>query len=198
LIQVFLKHCDPHDEEEKYERIIEDFLAALPKDEEAPHDPMENQAHEKHMDEESYHVFKVEQDPSQYAIEDEEHEEQVDEEGTQASIPSFIENKGVVSHDPQIFEINDAFFKDLEMDNNEDEPLKNDTCPYLFISSCNEEKGNQMNEDMDVDFQISGHKVDVDCWKIYGDPIYDTNLEEYVEIWPLEEPSLVRAFLKIP
>jgi hypothetical protein len=97
-------------------------MAALHKDEEAPHDPMEDQAHEEHMDEESSHISMVEQEPPldsiedqiyeedfdedfedqapQDSIEDEEHEEQVDKESTQASMPSFHEDKGLVSHDP--------------------------------------------------------------------------------------------------
>jgi hypothetical protein len=39
--------------------------------------------------------------------------------------------------------------------------------------------------------------VDVDCWKFYGDPIYDIDLddsrEENAEISPLKQPSLVSA-----
>jgi hypothetical protein len=42
LIQEFVKRWDHHYEKEKYERIIEDCMVSLHKDEKAPHDPMED------------------------------------------------------------------------------------------------------------------------------------------------------------
>lgn len=100
---VFLKCWDLHYEEEKYEGIIEDFMAILHKDEQALHDPMEDQTHEEHMDEGASHVSMV----------DQEHEDKFDEESPQASIPSFHENKGLVSHDTlPISEFNEAFLED--------------------------------------------------------------------------------------
>jgi hypothetical protein len=66
------------------------------------------------------------------------------EENTQASMPSFREDKGLVCHGlPQSFELIDAFLEDLEIDIYEAESLLNYKFLGLFISSCNEEEGNQ-------------------------------------------------------
>jgi hypothetical protein len=62
-------------------------------------------------------------------------------------------------------------------------------------------------------FQIYGHGLGLDCWKIYEDPIYDTDgdvssensddlltyeqpnsLEGNAELLPLEQPSLISAY----
>jgi len=62
-------------------------------------------------------------------IEDQAHDEDHIGESTQASTPSFHEDKGLISHDLlHISKFNDVFIEDLEEDMFEDEHLKNDTC----------------------------------------------------------------------
>lgn len=106
-------------------------------------------------------------------------------------MPSFHVDKCLVSHDPpQISELNDPFLEDLERDVFEDEPLKHDRLSNICISSCNEKEGSQRDKDEDINFQVGSHSLDVNCWKFYGDPIYDTDLddsrEESVEFLPLK------------
>jgi len=101
-LKLFLKHWDPQYEEEKYERIIEDFMTAQPKDEEARHDPMEDQVHERHMNEESSRVSIGDQEPPHDSIEDQMYEkgfyEDLDGESIQASISPPQDDKGLVSY----------------------------------------------------------------------------------------------------
>jgi hypothetical protein len=82
LLKLFLKHWDPHYEEE-YEIIIARFLAVLHKehiDEKSSHDPMEDQAHE-----EPCHVPIEDQEPPHDSIK-EDFDEGLGGESIQASV----------------------------------------------------------------------------------------------------------------
>ena len=46
---------------------------------------------------------------------------------------------------------------------------------YVFISSCDENEGNQMFAVSNENFQIYRHSLGMDCWKLFGDPIYETD-----------------------
>jgi hypothetical protein len=155
FIKVFLKHWDPHYEEDKYEKVFEDLRTAASEEdivvEAFPSSPMEDQAHE-----EAPHV----------SIEDL-HEEDIVGDG--ASTSSTQEVKGLVSFDTsQNFDFDGVFSYDFEQSNLEDKPLEEEYCLDLF-------KGSHV----DQIFPISNHSGDVDCWIFYGDPIYDTSSENF-------------------
>jgi hypothetical protein len=79
---------------------------------------------------------------------------------------------------PQISKFDDVHVVELEKYISEDEPLNHDIFLDLFVPSCNEKEGSQGDEDVDVDFHISSHIMGVHCYKFYGDPIYDIDLDD--------------------
>jgi hypothetical protein len=99
------------------------------------------------------------------------HEEDLDHESTQAS-PSFPhEDKGMVSYGSlQISEFDDLHIDDLEMNVFEERTLGcDDKFANLFIHVCDKNESSKEH----LSFQNYGHGLGMDCWKLYGDPIYD-------------------------
>jgi hypothetical protein len=91
-----------------------------------------------------------------------------------ASISPPHEVEGLVSFAPsQISEFDDLPCYDLERDNLEDKPLNNDEVAKACTSPFDEDNGTLGHEVMDITFQIFYHDRNWDCWKHYGDPIYD-------------------------
>jgi hypothetical protein len=84
---------------------------------------------------------------------------------------------GLVRHHPQISKLDSAYVEYLTENICEDEPLEHDRFSDLSSSSCNDEEGNQMNEYIDETYQICSHSRNKDFWKLYGESIYDIDLE---------------------
>ena len=53
--------------------------------------------------------------------------------------------------------------------------LYDDEMLNVFSSSCDENKGIQVFEVGNENFEIDWHSLGMDCWKIFGDPIYETD-----------------------
>ena len=64
---------------------------------------------------------------------------------------------------------------DLESTIFEERLLYDDEMLDVFISSCDENEGIQVFEVSNENFQIDRHSLGMDCWKLFGDPIYATN-----------------------
>jgi len=77
LFKVFLKHWVRYYEAENYKEILKDVMTTFHKDEEAPPNPMKDQAHKEHMGETSFHVLVSKQEPPQDSIEYKEEEGEV-------------------------------------------------------------------------------------------------------------------------
>jgi len=63
---------------------------------------------------------------------------------------------------------------DFERDDLEEKPLEGEKFVNVFASLFEEDKGSEGYEVIDNTFQIFDHGRQ-DCWKNYGDPIYDTS-----------------------
>ena len=63
---------------------------------------------------------------------------------------------------------------DLESIIFEERLLYDDEMLDVFISSCDENEGIQVFEVSNENFQIDRHSLGMDCWKLFGDPIYET------------------------
>lgn len=79
-------------------------------------------------------------------------------EGTQTSISSSLEDKGLINHFPsQISGFNNAFVDDLERaDFVKKGPLKIIFFPDMLIPSCEEEQVSQEHGNIEILFQIGG------------------------------------------
>ena len=53
--------------------------------------------------------------------------------------------------------------------------LYDDEMLDVFISSCDENEGIQVFEVSNENFQIDRHSLGMDCWKLFGDLIYETD-----------------------
>ena len=59
--------------------------------------------------------------------------------------------------------------------------LYDDEMLYVFISSCDENEGSQVFEVSNENFRIDRHSLGMDCWKFFGDPIYETDGDDCME-----------------
>lgn len=105
-------------------------------------------------------------------------EDQVDadefDENIEASIYPPHEDKALVIYSSfQISEFDDVFYDNFERVDLGDKPLSVDKMESVFTSPFFEDKGTLGHEVMNITFHIVYHSRDIDCWKIYGDPIYD-------------------------
>ena len=64
---------------------------------------------------------------------------------------------------------------DLEIIFFEERLLYDDEMLDVFISSCDENEGSQVFEVSNENFRIDRHSLGMDCWKLFGDPIYETD-----------------------
>ena len=55
----------------------------------------------------------------------------------------------------------------------EERLLYDDEMLDVFISSCDDNEGSQVFEVSNENFQIDRHSLGMDCWKLFGDPIYE-------------------------